>query len=149
RILQEVGFRHLQLSPESVSALENLGLVRLGDLADCPPSRLDGRAWILPAVRHHAFLLSKHADDTGIHWPGFWKEDEVELHRLAMTFAPPGFGQDVLGRTLASLDDDFGALLHIPRASGLQTFGELVEVFHAGSRPWRGYGSGKIARLGA
>ena len=148
RILLEVGFRHLQLSPESVSALENLDLVRLGDLADCPLSRLDGQTWILPAVRHHAFLLAKHADDSGIHWPGFWNEDEIELHWLAMTFTPPGFGEDVMGRTLASLDDDFGALLRIPRASGLHTFGELVGVFQTGSRPWRGYGAGKIARLG-
>lgn len=148
RILRDIGFRHLQLHPECVSALENLDLLRLGDLADCPPSYLDGHAWLIPAVRRHALLLSKHVDDAGIQWSGFWNEDEIELHWLAMTFNSPGFGEDVMGRTLVSLYDDFGALLHIPRASGLQTFGELVGIFQTGSRPWRGYGAAKIAKLG-
>lgn len=148
QVLNEVSFRHLQLHPRDVHTLENLGLISLRDLVDCNSVRLKGQESLLPVVRHHALILSKHVHNADIHWSSFWNEEEIDLHWMAMSFNVP-FDDNILGRTLTSLEDDCGALIRIPQALGLRTLGEVIACFEEGSKPWPSYGKTKISKLGA
>lgn len=140
-------FRHLQLHPELVGQLERRGLVHLGDLAAYPPEARDFVVSVGPTIRQRAALVARHASGGSINWPAFWDEG-VDLYWMAMTGGETGFPEHVRAVKLASLATEFGALLNIPKATGIRTLGEIIAAFEAGSPPWRGFGALKVRRLG-
>ena len=147
-MLGNISFRHLQVPPKCVSLLEDLGLFCARDILDCSPTSLSGRNSIVRVVNTHLSLLSKHIKGTHVHWPNFWEEDKIRLHWLAVRVPSGAFDERIRARTLESLEKDFGTLLRIPKMRGLETLGQIIDIFERGTEPWPGYGALKMKQLG-
>ena len=146
--LEELNFRHLQLHPSSVQTLKSFGVIRLVDLKGCDPSVLDLIAPMFSVITERAALVAKHSCEKRTDWPAFWREPGVQVHWMAMTFEDASFCENMRKTPLALLHNDFGALLNIPNASGVATLGEVLFAFQHCSLPWRGFGHGKVRRMG-
>ena len=144
----ELSFRHLQLHPSSVETLESLGIARLVDLKRCAQPIADLVEPLVSTIIERVSLIEKHSIKKKTDWPAFWREPAVHVHWMAMTFEGARFCDNLRNIPLARLHNDFGALLNIPRASGIRTLGEIISAFELCSLPWRGFGSTKAQRMG-